>query len=362
MAAEAPSLPLQIKRDVRDNEEKKNKMLADATTTLGHPVTFNFDLPHTYAHLTGSTYQARIVLISLNYLENVIKALDKAYKDALIKQELQAAWTTHNIALVVLPTDKELEELKADKSTIGGSYFRLRLHAGELQVVTNNKYFNSNLNDIAALDLTPLASAAAAQSSAGTPGAPEELPLEIRLKMRDVQAKVDASLGNIRKLKGVEDASFNVDQQTRACYPKLKHITSQSTSFSPEAFPLYAATQTLAYMLCIQDCASPRHIPACSSVCVDFTLSYLDQLTALLTKQWKDDMVSEAMLEEWKAPHVIELEPETDLENEKSAKVVKDGRYNGIKLEGGKLVLLQGKGMWKTNMNNIANLDVVKMF
>ena len=50
--------------------------------------------------------------------------------------------------------------------------------------------------------------------------------------------------------------------------------------------------------------------------------------------------MSEALLDEWKAPHTIELGPETDLDNEKGAKVVKDGRYNAIKLEDAKLMIV----------------------
>ena len=325
-APAAAKLPLAIRKDVRDHEEKKTALLSAAAATVGSPVTFNFDLDTAYSNLTGSSYQARVVPISLNYLENVLKAVEKTYKDPLVKQEFDSAWTTHNIALVVLPKDAELEALKADKTTVGSSYFRVRLQQGELQVVSSTQYFNSNLSDIAGLDLTPLASAASAQSTAATPGAPDELPLEIRIKMRDVQGKVDESLTNIRQLKGLEDASFDVDSHTRLCYSKLKHATDRATTFSPDAFPLY-----------------------------------LDQLHALLVKQFKDDMVSEALLAEWTAPHVIELQPETDLEKDTSAKVVKDGRYNAVKLEGGRLILLQGKGMWKTNMSNIAAIDVVKM-
>ena len=325
-AAAAPKLPLAIRKEVRDNEEKKSKILSEGSAAIGSPVTFNFDLDSTYANLaSNSMFQPRVVPISLTYLENALKAVQKSYKDAMVKDELEAGWTTHNVDLLVLTSDKELEALKADKSTVGSSYFRLRLHDGNLQIVTSAQYFASNLPDIAVLDLTPLASHASAQSTASPGATADELPLEIRKKMRDVQPKVDASLGSIRKLKGLEDASFDLEQQTRACYPKLKDNTG-ATVFTPEAFP-----------------------------------QYLDQLAALLTKQWKDEMVSEALLEEWKAPHAIELQPEVDLEKETGAKLVKDGRYNAVKLEGGKLLLLQGKGMWKTNMNNIPGIDVVKM-
>ena len=327
MAAAAPAkLPLAIRKEVRDHEEKQAKLLADASAAVGSAVTYRYDMDAAYAHLEGSSYQPRIVPVAFNYLEQLIAAVNKAYKDDMVKQALDDAWTTHNIALKVLPTDKEFDEVKADKSTVGSSYFRLRLHEGELQVVTSQKWFNSNVTDIARVDLTPLASHASATSAAATPGAAEELPLEVRKRMRDVQPKVDESLAHIRQLKGLEDASFDVEATTRRCYPAMKHVTTQSIAFSPDAFPLY-----------------------------------LDQLHALLAKQWKDDMVSEALLDEWKAPHSIELMPEVDIEKEQGAKIVKDGKYNALKLEGGKLLLLQGKGMWKTNLTHIANLDVVKI-
>ena len=324
MAAAAPKLPLAIRKEVRDNEEKKTKLLADATTIVGSPVTYNFDLDATYAALEGSSYQARFVPLSLQYLENAIKAVDKAYKDALVKADFDSAWTTHNVALVILPSAKALEELKADKTTVGSSYFRLRLLNGELQVLTDKAYFASNLSDIGHLDLTPIASHAASQSSAPGSSA-EELPLEIRKKLRDTQPKVDASLAAIRKLKGLEDASFDAEAMAHVCYPLLKDGKTPATTFGPEAFP-----------------------------------QYLDALCALLTKQWKDDMVSEALLEEWKAPHKIELQPEVDLEKEQG-KIVKEGKYNAIKLEGGKLIMVQGKGMWRSNMSNIQGIDIVKM-
>ena len=324
MAAEAPKLPLSVRKDVRDNEEKKAKLLSEATAVVGSPVTFDFEMQSVYASLVDSSYQARLVPVSLAYLENVVQAIGKSYKDEMVKKDLDEAWTTHNIAVLVV-SDQELEAMKADASTIGGSYFRLRLHNAELQVVSSAQYFNSNLSDIAALDLTPLASHASAQSSAASPGAAEELPLEIRKNMRDIRTAVDESLQQIRKLKGLHDASFDLEGHTRSCYAKLKHTTDRATVFSPETFPLY-----------------------------------LDQLNALLTRQWKDDMVSEALLEEWKAPHSIEILPEVDLDKE-SGKLVKDGRYNAIKLEGGKLQLLQGKGMWRTNLHDISGIDVVKM-
>ncbi|MCJ1297178.1 hypothetical protein MMC34_008747 [Xylographa carneopallida] len=325
MAASAPAkLPLAIRKDVRDYEEKQNKLLADVASKIGTPPTFNFDLNAAYTNLNGSSYQARIVNISIAYLEVVLQAVERTYKDPLIKQEFDSAWSTHNIALLVVP-DLEWEAVKANKTTVGGSYFRLRLDEGELQVMASVEYFYSNLNDISILDLTPLASAAATQSASDTPGAAEVLPLEMRVKMRDVQSKVDSSLANLRQLKGLEDASFNVDQQTRTCYAALKHVTD-SISFTPDAFPLY-----------------------------------LDELNTLLKKQWKDDMVSEALLEEWTAPHTIELQPETDIEKETGSKVVRDGRYNAVKLAGGKLLLLQGKGHWMTNLSNIVNIDIVRM-
>ena len=324
MAAAAPKLPLAIRKEVRDSEERKAKILSDATAVVGSPVTFNFDLDTVYTALAGSSYQANVVHISLAYLESVVKAVEKSYKDEMVKKELDEAWTSHNIGLAVV-SDKELAAMKEDKTTIGSSYFRLRLHEGTLQVVSSTGYFYSNLSDITVLDLTPLASHAASQSAASTPGAAEELPLEFRKKMRDIEPKVEESLAKIRKLKGLEDASFDLDGATRQCYAKLKHVTDRVTSFSPEAFPLY-----------------------------------LDQLNALLTKQWKDDMVSEALVEEWTAPHTIEILPEVDLEKEQG-KLVKEGRYNAIKLEGGKLQMLQGKGMWKTNLNNIQGIDLVKM-
>ena len=326
MAAAAPKLPLTIRKDMRDNEEKRSKLLADAASTVGSPVTFNFDLDATYAALDGSSYQARIIPFSLMYLENAIKAVEKAYKDSLVKADFASAWTTHNIKLVILPSAKALEELKADKTTVGSSYFRLRLVDGELQVVTDKEYFASNLADIGYLDLTPLASHAASHSAANPGSTSEELPLEIRKQLRDSLPKVDASLAAIRKLKGLEDATFDAEAATHACYAALKHKDAGATAFGPEAFP-----------------------------------QYLDALCALLVKQWKDDMVSEALLEEWKAPHTIEMQPETDLEKEQGGKMVKDGRYNAIKLEGGKLIMAQGKGMWRTNLGNIQGIDIVKM-
>ena len=324
MAAEPAKLPLALRKEVRDNEEKKNKLLADAAATLGTAPTYNFDLATVYNQLATSKYQAQVVNVSLNYLDNTLKAVEKTYKDPLVKQEFDGAWTTHNIALVVVESDAEWEKVKADKATVGTTYYRLRLVDGELQISSSAKWFNSNIGEIASLDLTPLASQASSASASSTPGA-EELPLELRVRMRDVQPKVDASLANIRKLKGLEDASFNTDAQTRLCYAAMKHITERNKDFSPTAFP-----------------------------------EYLDQLHALLQKQWKDELVQEGLLEEWKAPHAIELRPETDIEKE-TGKLVKDGRYNAVKLDGGKLLLLQGKGLWRTNMNNIAGIDIVKM-
>ena len=86
----------------------------------------------------------------------------------------------------------------------------------------------------------------------------------------------------------------------------------------------------------------------------------MEKLADLLTTAWADDMTSEALLEELKAPHSIELLPEVDISSTQG-KFVRVANYQALRIQGGKLELLAGQGYWHTYTSDIPGKDIASI-
>ena len=306
-------LPLNIRKELRDSEAKRTELLQQASTAVGSTVTMDMALEQTYAALaSNSDAQKQVVAYMLAYLEQVVAALKKAYSDALVKADLESAWSSHKIAVLAVPDD-QWDAVCNDASTTGTRYGRLRIKNGELQSVNPAGYFGSYTSDVAGFDLTPIAVEGAQQS---TPGS-TSLPLPVRKELRDAEPKMQSAMSRIHALKGLEDAKLDTETTAQKCVAAV-----------PKEF-------------------KGEHLA-----------DYMEKLADLLTKTWSDDMTSEALLDEWKAPHAIELLPELDLWTVQGSKMVKSSNFNALRLEGGRLQLLAGQGYWHCYISDIPNLDI----
>ena len=133
---DAPKVPLLLRRDLRDHEQDKQAVLAKLTSVVGSPVTFNWDVPTAYQTVLAASPEsaAQFYRIMVSQLRGLASALSDTYKDPLVKAELEDAWSTHNVSVVVLD-DKAFALLQDDKFSIGSSQLRIRIVDGQLQLV-----------------------------------------------------------------------------------------------------------------------------------------------------------------------------------------------------------------------------------
>jgi len=314
-------LPLTVRKAVRDTSAQTADLVVAASAIVGCQVTFNYDLEleSVYAALATNRYQSNVVQGSLDYLSHTITAMKSSYLNPVVKQDVNAAWTTKNFSIGVV-SDQELEEMRDRPTTAGTRYCCLRIHNGDLQMVSSTSNWGLNVYEIDRLDLTPLAGAAANRGKSGV----DALPLEVKKHLQEAQQKLTQQLTRIHKLKGLEDAQFDLNGQTVAAFPLLKDAAGWQ-QFSPLTFP-----------------------------------EYLDQLATILERMWTDDMNSEALLDVWTAPHVIEVRAEVDLDTE-TGTVVKNLSYHGIKIEDGKLVILAGVGKWRMNVTQMSQVNYMDL-
>ena len=121
-----------------------------------------------------------------------------------------------------------------------------------------------------------------------TPGG-DFLPLEIRKQTRDMQPKFDKWLERVHQLKGVEDAKFDLEEQVRMLHGVY------GASFRPGSMQ-----------------------------------NFLDALAGLLEKTWKDEMVTEALLEVWTPPHIMEFFVVEEWDKHVGPTIIKHNTSSGI--------------------------------
>jgi len=294
-------LPLPIRKEVRDQEPKKVEILAAITKTTGVTATYTFSMEDAYEKL--DRYKDQIVGTSLEYLKGISENFADKFKDQAVKEAFIGAWKTKNIAMVIL-VEADYKTARAANEKSFDSYHGLRLSAaGDLEICTNPANFAVNTHTISQHNLLAIVP----QEAGG-------LPLEHQKAYNDNKAAIDAELSKIKKLKGLEDATFE---------------------FNP--VPIFEVLKN------------------------DFSTypvsKYLEGLREQLEKQWKDDMVQEAILDEWKAPHKIRLLGEQDMKAVDEKKAVKDS-YNGLRLAGGTIDILAGKGNWGCNTHYVCSRDL----
>lgn len=339
----AIKLPMPIRKEIRDKEADKTKALAELSKLLGHPVTFEFDLPAVYATLASvPTIQPLIVSGSLNKLQAVLRAVKKFIEsgsggvaDDTIRDELNALWHTHIYRVTVVDKAEWAQRMKEDttikvlelhgpawslieqgKATIGDpNRHRTFLQAGVLETVCIADSFNAGINledNFRVIALTGDSKLDA------TPG-DARLPLHLRFELSKHRAAWDAALQRINALPGLEDATFDFDATLRRCYD---------------------ATRV------------PSKAPIKSPFTVERAVTYIVGLSKMLTRDWKDEMVRVGILEQWTAPHTIELvgvvgSAEVKAEKAKDPRMVvdRDG-VCGVRLAGAVLQIVMAQSMW----------------
>jgi len=138
---------------------------------------------------------------------------------------------------------------------------------------------------------------------------------------------VDKALAKIRKLKGLEDAAFDIAAN-------LKKIYSEMGPDEVKAQDLRAGS--------FSNC--------------------LDYLAQGLERHWKDDMVSEALLEIWaNKPHQIlfTYTKEKCSEVKEGTVAAKATGYHGVRIFNGNLEIIFHK--WYTNTQDVSYFDFISV-
>jgi hypothetical protein len=143
-------------------------LLAAASAVVGSPVTFNWDMEGAHAALAGSENKRNIgsggqdtfYETCINeWLTFLVEGLTSAFKDDMVKEEVNALWTTKNIALLVVGDD-DFKTIKSAKGVIVPQYpsWCMRMHEGNLQLITTPEQWcqASACGYLSTVDLTPL--------------------------------------------------------------------------------------------------------------------------------------------------------------------------------------------------------------
>lgn len=300
-------LPLTIRKMIRDCEPVKNELLVRVEKATGVKATFNFSWEDAYANLEGASYKDDIGKIAHEYLGHLVSHLENGLSDSTVKSGFIGAWTSKNIALVVLKDADYKAARQNDNFKTADSYNGIRFGAnGDLEIVTNPSEFGKNTDKLAQFNL----GAVVPQQAGG-------LPLDVQEKVNKHQKEIDADLAKWRAIPGLADLTFEFDPVP--VWNALKHN--------------FDVTDALRYV------ASARE---------------------QIEKHFLDDMLKEAILDEWKAPHKLRLLGEQDFKSGTWDKTVKDS-YSGIRLANGTLDILAAKGNWGSNAYKVGEHDITKV-
>jgi hypothetical protein len=321
--AEAKSVPLNIKKDLKDKQPKFDELIKKIETSLGITgVTFAVNAEDNYNLLADNKQQSKFADAVLAYFTAAQTGIEGITKAAsLAKDDFNKAFTSKTVSLKILPHE-EYKVLQTQPdfggNTHGGCSFNKN---GDLQISTWNGGAKvggwwGNVHEISNYKL--FVRTVRNDST-------KELPLVHKIALATViQPKIDEQIKKLRALEGLSDANFQCDWLSA-----YKVFLAESKDHDPDSVKL---------------------VPA-----VDYLLRTVENFEK---KLWKDSMVREAILEKWKAPHNIILLPSCDLKAQ-TGNVVKT-TCTGLKIEGGDFFILAQAGKWWANVNELASLDLTK--
>jgi len=350
-SSEPIKLPFSVKKAIRDREVDKIETINKLSKLVGHPVMFEFDLPVVYTKLASfphkqidivnlSLRSPMALLVALNTLINSIRP--EGGVDVSIRDELNALWHTHIYRLTVVDEEEwkkrtmEYTCLNVDamisrnwslieqgKATIGDYTNYTSLRAGVLETVVNPVWFGYTTLEscIGSIALTGDCKMDATPGEDSTPG-DSRLPLHIRfaINQRRLRVKFDNLMASMNALPGLEDAKFDLDATIRSCFNFIKNFTAKDGLFEPHKI-----------------------------------IEYLEDLDIMLKRNWKDEMVREAILEMWTAPHTIELVYGVDVKAEKAKGMMVSNRdYCGVRLAGSVLQILVGSWIYPSDLKMLS--------
>ncbi len=284
-------------------------MYIPSLTASGVPVTYNWNKEVAYGTLVNAksteVYQAPTTLCEkiTQYLQYLVENMERTvFNDAMIAKEFMTHWTTHNITFHIL-SNEEYDAFGVK------TYQHVRfLSNGDVDICTSIAKYGLNVSCVYECNLVK-----AIPTSTGA------LPATVQQALSAAQGDIDAVLVKLRSLSGLADVTFQFDA--------------------------LAAHQVLG-----------------SSFTITSIAEYLSFLQQQLAAHWKDDMLRDAILEEWKAPHIIRLLPNVDWSTlgEDASRTVHN-EYVGVRLAHGIMDILVATEKWRFNISQLYQQDITKV-
>jgi hypothetical protein len=310
------SLPLAVRKDIRDNQAKIDDAKAKLAAALSFPdLTLEVNNESVHALLVEANHSKKdsFTEVVARYLDGLAKQLDLISKDAQVKAELHRVISAKKVAFNLLKTEWPSNEVEK----YGRIYVGVSFHDGILELLVPVKNFWSNIDYISNPKEVDITKVLTLQTRpAGT------LPLPVRVTITATEPKMAAAVKKISAAVGFE---CTLDWDPTASFLALeKEVDVSRIPFAE----------------------------ACSR--------YLDGLGDNLTGACKDDMVKEALMDKFKTKKAgVAVIATADFEKEK-AKTGGDS-YVGISFTGGNIVVvIPAKSFW-SNIDNIKKISIEKL-
>jgi len=308
------SLPLTLRKDIRDAEPKLAEIKKRIDGVLGFEVALEYNAEAIHPLLTEANHARKDAFGGpiTGYFDNLAKQLEIICKDTTVREDLARVMTAKKIVFVVRKED--LPSSEPGKGDFGGSSMTgFEFKDGVFNIVVPMKRFWTNLGDLANPKEISIVTVL---SRTCTPAA--TLPLHLRVRVRDTEAARQEAVKGICAALGT-DIAFEFD-------------------------PLY-------FYEGVSDHAQKDRFP-------DAVVKYLQGLRDNLTKSCKDAMIKEALV--------------GAIKTKKLKFIVVKGKFPDPKLYGGETyvglsfehgdfnIVVPSAGFW-TNMDTIANLKIEKL-
>jgi hypothetical protein len=315
------SLPLSLRKDIRDNEAKLKDAEKALSTAVGFDITVvveNETIHKILAESNNAKKEAFTAIVA-DYLTHLSKQFATIMKDPVVKEDVTKALSAKKIIFTV-KTDAEFAAIEKDavafKKIGGRPYFAIEFKDGACILFTPAKYFWSNIAAV---------------------GDPKELSI---VNILSLAAPADALPLNVRA--GLSKG----EPEMQAAVKKVSAAVGFDVIFEFDPKPLYFALveTTKDYKDKIPDCV-PR---------------YITGLATNLEKICKDDMIKEGLLDKWKTKKLKVTFVKGEFPAADKAKYGGDS-YIGLSFDGGDLaIVIPTKWFW-SNIDNISKLNIEKL-
>jgi hypothetical protein len=315
------SLPLAVRKDIRDNEPKLKEAEKALSAAVGFEVTVTVENETIHKNLTESNHSKKdaFTAIAADYLTNFSKQFALIMKDPVVKEDVTQALSAKKFIFTV-KTDAEFAVIEKDavayKKIGGRPYYGIEFKDGACVLFTPAKNFWCNIAQV---------------------GDPKEISV---VNILSLHAPADALPLSVRAAMSKAEPDFT------AAVKKVSAAVGFDVIFEFDPKPLYFALveTTKDYKDKIPDCV-PR---------------YITGLATNLEKCCKDDMIKEALLDKWKSKKLKITFVKGEFPDKEKPKYGGDS-YIGLSFDGGDIsIVIPTKYFW-SNIDNISKLNIEKL-